>query len=69
MHRGIELFLTTELAMEAVQSGANTMDWGAFDLDDDGTVDRLLILHSTKGQEENPRESSIILLWRQFSQL
>ena len=58
-------FMPTELAMEAVQSVAKTMDWGAFDLDDDGTVDRLLILHSTKGQEENPSVKNRI--WSHFT--
>jgi M6 family metalloprotease-like protein len=47
-------FLPAALAEEAVASVRNDVDWNMFDLNKDGYVDRLLVLHTTKGQEENP---------------
>ena len=58
-------FMPSELAMEAVESIGDTMNWSQFDLDDDGTVDRLLILHTTKGQEESPGIKNRI--WSHFT--
>ena len=46
-------FLPMALAQEAVESHLSTVNWSQYDLDGDGWIDRLLILHTTKGQEEN----------------
>jgi len=46
-------FLPMALAQEAIESHLSTVNWSQYDLDGDGWVDRLLILHTTKGQEEN----------------
>lgn len=46
-------FLPARLAREAVENLQNTLEWAQGDLNGDGVVDRLLILHSTKGQEES----------------
>ncbi len=46
-------FLPMALAQEAVEGHLSTVNWSRYDLDGDGWVDRLLILHTTKGQEEN----------------
>ena len=40
---------------------------GKFDLDNDGNVDRLLILHTTNGQEDGGGSSDRI--WSHFSEL
>ncbi len=58
-------FLPMALAQQAVNDHENIVDWDEYDLDDDGYVDRLLILHSTKGQEENPGQTSKI--WSHFT--
>ena len=58
-------FLPAALAEEAVASVRNDVDWNMFDLDKDGFVDRLLVLHTTKGQEENPGIESRI--WSHFT--
>ena len=47
-------FMPEELAQEAVEGISTPVDWDPFDLDGDGTIDRLLILHTSKGHEENP---------------
>ena len=47
-------FLPMTLAEEVVSHVANDVNWSQFDLDGDSVVDRLLILHTSKGQEENP---------------
>lgn len=59
-------FLPAKLAEEAVTAVRDDMNWSTFDLDKDGTVDRLLILHTTKGQEENPGITQRI--WSHFTQ-
>ncbi|HJL97642.1 MAG TPA: M6 family metalloprotease domain-containing protein [Candidatus Poseidoniaceae archaeon] len=58
-------FMPSKLALEAVEAVSQTIDWSPFDLDNDGSVDRLLILHTTKGQEENPGAKSRI--WSHFT--
>lgn len=58
-------FLPAALAEEVVASVRNDVDWNRFDLDKDGFVDRLLVLHTTKGQEENPGIESRI--WSHFT--
>ena len=58
-------FLPMILAEQTVNDNENLVDWDEYDLDDDGYVDRLLILHSTKGQEENPGQTSKI--WSHFT--
>ena len=47
-------FLPNALAEEAVLGIKQTVDWARYDLDGDGHIDRFMVLHSTKGQEENP---------------
>ena len=46
------------LAEEVVVANKQSIDWDKYDLDNDGSVDRLLILHTTIGQESggNPIE-------------
>jgi len=46
-------FLPAALAQEVVEQLESTLAWADADLDGDGQVDRLLLLHSTKGQEES----------------
>ena len=58
-------FLPMNLAEEVVRLRADDVNWTQFDLDNDGVVDRLLILHTTKGQEENPGQSNNI--WSHFT--
>lgn len=58
-------FLPLLLAEETVNDHEKYVDWDEYDLDGDGFVDRLLILHTTKGQEENPSQSSKI--WSHFT--
>ena len=58
-------FLPMLLAEETVKDHQNYVDWDEYDLDNDGYVDRLLILHTTKGQEENPSQTTKI--WSHFT--
>jgi M6 family metalloprotease-like protein len=58
-------FLPEQLAEEVVLRIKDDVDWADFDLDQNGGVDRLLILHTTKGQEENPSITSRI--WSHFT--
>ncbi len=58
-------FLPMNLAEEVVRYRADDVNWSQFDLDNDGIVDRVLILHTTKGQEENPGVSDNI--WSHFT--
>jgi len=58
-------FMPEELAQEAVEGISTPVDWDPFDLDGDGTIDRLLILHTSKGQEENPGVKNRI--WSHFT--
>lgn len=59
-------FMPVFLAQEAVETVSDSINWEPFDLNDDGTVDRLLILHTSKGQEENPSVKSRI--WSHFTE-
>ncbi len=52
------------LAEEVVLANKQTIDWGKYDLDDDGTIDRLLILHATIGQESGGNSNRI---WSHFT--
>ena len=58
-------FLPMALAQEAIESHISTVNWSQYDLDGDGWVDRLLILHTTKGQEENSGSSDRI--WSHYT--
>jgi len=58
-------FLPMALAQEAIESHISTVNWSHYDLDGDGWVDRLLILHTTKGQEENTGSSDRI--WSHYT--
>lgn len=60
-------FLPPKLAQEAVSKTKNDINWEKFDLNNDGTVDRLLILHTTSGQEDGGGSSDRI--WSHFSEL
>lgn len=59
-------FLPMNLAEEVIRQRADDVNWSKFDLDNDGNVDRVLILHTTKGQEENPGQTNKI--WSHFTQ-
>jgi len=58
-------FLPMILAEETVEDHETYVDWNEYDLDNDGFVDRLLILHTMMGQEEKPGQSSLI--WSHFT--
>ena len=58
-------FLPNQLATYVIEAIKDDVEWSEFDLDDNGEVDRLLILHSTKGQEENPSRTERI--WSHFT--
>ena len=58
-------FLPAALAEEAVRGVRDEVDWEVYDLNNDGVVDRFLVLHTTKGQEENP--SSTERIWSHFT--
>jgi len=58
-------FLPVALAEHVVQSIADEVNWSVYDLDGDGNVDRLLILHTTIGQEESPSNTNRI--WSHFT--
>ena len=58
-------FLPMDLAQQTVESHISSVNWSQFDLDGDGWVDRLLILHTTNGQEENTGSSDRI--WSHFT--
>ena len=58
-------FLPMALAQETIESHISTVNWSQYDLDGDGWVDRLLILHTTKGQEENTGSSDRI--WSHYT--
>jgi len=60
-------FLPPSLAEEAVKKAKSEINWEDFDLNADGVVDRLLILHTTKGQEDGGGSSDRI--WSHFSEL
>lgn len=47
-------FLPMNLAEEVVKHIESQVNWSEFDLNEDNVVDRLLVLHTSKGQEENP---------------
>lgn len=59
-------FLPSQLAEEVVTSVRNDVNWSLFDLNGDDRVDRFLVLHTTKGQEENPAIENRI--WSHFTQ-
>jgi len=58
-------FLPSQLATFVIDTIKDEVNWTMFDLDSNGEVDRLLILHSTKGQEENPSRTERI--WSHFT--
>ncbi|MCH1537996.1 MAG: immune inhibitor A [Candidatus Poseidonia sp.] len=58
-------FLPNQLATYVIEAIKDDVEWSEFDLDGNGEVDRLLILHSTKGQEENPSRTERI--WSHFT--
>ena len=59
-------FLPVSLAEEAVFGVRTSVDWSDYDLDNDGTIDRFMVLHTTKGQEENPGNTNRI--WSHYTQ-
>tara|TARA_B100001996_G_C18669019_1_gene595978 strand:- start:229 stop:2325 length:2097 start_codon:yes stop_codon:yes gene_type:complete len=56
--------LPMTLAKEVVNEQIDLVDWEKYDLDDDGWVDRLLILHTSIGQEEGGNSNRI---WSHFT--
>ena len=59
-------FLPSALAEEAVLDTKQIVDWARYDLDGDGNIDRFMVLHTTKGQEENPGVSNRI--WSHYTE-
>ena len=59
-------FLPAALAEEAVSVVRDGTNWSMFDLNNDNRVDRFLVLHTTKGQEETP--SAEHRIWSHFTQ-
>ena len=56
------------LALEVVNEVKNEVDdWSRYDLNDDGWIDRFLILHCTKPQEDGQTDKSRI--WSHFSSI
>ena len=60
------LHLPMDLASEVINSNKNQLDWNKYDLNSDGYVDRLLILHTTVGQEVGGNSNRI---WSHFTTL
>ncbi|MCH1411014.1 MAG: immune inhibitor A, partial [Candidatus Poseidoniaceae archaeon] len=60
-------FLPATLVSELVQSLDDDVAWSDHDLVDDGTVDRLLILHTSRGQEAGSGGNDRI--WSHFTHL
>lgn len=56
--------LPMTLAKEVVEDHLDNVDWSKYDLDNDGWVDRLLILHTSIGQEEGGNSERI---WSHFT--
>ena len=56
--------LPTLLAEEVVLANKRSIDWNKYDLDDDGSIDRLLILHTSIGQESGGNSNRI---WSHFT--
>lgn len=59
-------FLPSALAEQAVLGIKQSVDWARYDLDGDGHIDRFMVLHTTKGQEENPGVSNRI--WSHYTE-
>ena len=55
------------LAAQIVEETAHSIDWEDFDLDGDGSIDRLLILHTATPQEDGSGSSNRI--WSHFGPL
>ena len=55
------------LAEQVISEAAHSVDWEEFDLDGDGSIDRLLILHTARPQEDGSGPSSRI--WSHFGPL
>ena len=60
------LHLPMNLASEVINSNKNQLNWSKYDLNSDGYVDRLLILHTTVGQEVGGNSDRI---WSHFTTL
>jgi M6 family metalloprotease-like protein len=55
------------LAEQVISEAAHSVDWEEFDLNGDGAIDRLLILHTARPQEDGSGSSSRI--WSHFGPL
>ena len=60
------IHLPMNLASEVINSNKNQLNWSKYDLNSDGYVDRLLILHTTVGQEVGGNSNRI---WSHFTTL
>ena len=60
------IHLPMNLASEVISSNKNQLNWSKYDLNSDGYVDRLLILHTTVGQEVGGNSNRI---WSHFTTL
>ena len=60
------LHLPMNLASEVINSNKNQLNWSKYDLNSDGYVDRLLILHTTVGQEVGGNSDRI---WSHYTTL
>jgi len=58
--------LPLELAKEVITSNKNSINWEKYDLNSDGMVDRLLILHTAVGQEIGGNSNRI---WSHYTTL
>jgi len=63
---GDGVFLPAALAEEVVLSVKDDVNWSVYDLNEDGEIDRFLVLHTTKGQEESPSITNRI--WSHYTQ-
>lgn len=60
-------FLPADLALEVIDSIVPEAGWPAYDLNNDGTVDRFLLLHTARGQEADGSKPNLI--WSHFTRL
>lgn len=60
-------FMPSRLVTETLAGMGDGVDWNAYDLDDDGVVDRFLVLHTSRGQESGSGGPDRI--WSHFTHL
>ena len=60
-------FMPSQLVAEVISAIEDDVNWDAHDLDDDGVVDRFLVLHTSRGQESGAGGPDRI--WSHFTHL